>query len=188
MELLVNERWKDIPGWEGKYQVSSIGNVRTLDYTITNKNGIKRGYKARTLRVKIGPYGYHYVTLYKNDKPYRRRVHRLVALAFIQNPYGYPQINHIDGDKTNNRIENLEWCTPFMNVHHAYSTGLISKDNISRASKRKVLVTSPNGYELVFESVREAAAFIGYAFDTGLSMAIHKRGGLAKNGYKVKRI
>lgn len=102
------ENWKDIEGYEGKYQVSNFGNVR-------NKS------KVLSLRTNRG---YKYITLYKDGKTTSKAIHRLVAIYFIPNTVNKPEVNHIDGDKKNNRIDNLEWCTPSENSKHAYAIGL----------------------------------------------------------------
>lgn len=123
------EEWRDIKGYEGIYQVSSLGNVRSLDIIQKRSNGkVECLFKIRGKILK--PYqtgktaknndGYLTVNLSKKQ----HKVHRLVAEAFLENPHKLEQINHIDGDKTNNRVDNLEWCSPQKNVHHAYEIGL----------------------------------------------------------------
>ena len=98
------EVWRDCVGYEGLYQVSNLGNVISLNYNHTGKPQI--------LKQKIygNGAGYYYVGLSKNGKVKMHRVHRLVAEAFIPNPDNLPQVNHIDENHFNNRIENLEWC------------------------------------------------------------------------------
>ena len=116
------EQWKDIRGYEGKYQVSSLGRVRSLDRTITRAASRVRGpynakLKGKILSLVHGTGGYLLVPLGKDSLS--NRVHRLVAEAFIPNPEGKPFVNHIDGDVTNNEISNLEWCTNQENQLHA---------------------------------------------------------------------
>ena len=111
-----NEIWKDVVGYEGLYQVSNLGNAKALNF----KN--KRGFNA-ILKNDICK-GYHQITIYKNRKGNRFKVHRLVAFAFIPNPNNFPQINHKDGNKENNDVVNLEWCTNSHNQKHAYLLGL----------------------------------------------------------------
>lgn len=101
------EIWKEIQGYEGEYAVSNKGRVRN------KKNG-------KILAGAYDGYGYRFVKLYKaNSKPKQIKVHRLVALAFIPNPDNLPYINHIDENKGNNNVENLEWCTASQNQRHS---------------------------------------------------------------------
>ena len=106
------EIWKDIPGYDGKYQASTYGNIRSVDRVVQfGKN--KRFISGRVLKQQKDVYGYSMVNLPKTIK-----VHRLVAMTFIPNEDGKEQINHIDGNKKNNRVENLEWVTAKENVNH----------------------------------------------------------------------
>lgn len=109
--LLPKQYWKDIPGYEGKYQVSNTGKVRSLNY---------QGTKGKVVRLKLynNNHGYMMIELNKNGKKKKYSVHRLVALAFIPNPNNYPIINHKDENKTNNTVWNLEWCTPKYNINY----------------------------------------------------------------------
>lgn len=119
----MKEIWKDIEGYEGRYQVSNLGNVRRLAYTFTAKNvhGGLSTYRLKEKPVNQFPNykGYLSVALPKTDSKdhHHAFVHRLVALAFIPNPQNLPQVNHIDENKTNNRVDNLEWCTCKQNVN-----------------------------------------------------------------------
>lgn len=104
----MNEIWKDINGYEGLYQVSNLGNVRSIYDNCPNhlcKNRIK------IIKQHITNSGYLFVQLHKNKIVKNKAVHRLVAEAFIENNYNLPQVNHKDEDKFNNNAENLEWCT-----------------------------------------------------------------------------
>lgn len=115
------EIWNPIVG----YEVSNLGNVRSLPKTILYKNGKKQNLKGKQKSIKLNKYGYLTVYLTKNDVIKTCVVHRLVALAFIPNPNPENNtINHIDGNKTNNRIENLEWLSLSDNVKHQWRTGL----------------------------------------------------------------
>jgi hypothetical protein len=121
------EIWKDIPEWEGLYQASTFGRIRVLDRIHGSKNNsfyIQKGFLLSLKHLDI--YGYPVVNL--NDLKTKRKltlkIHRLVALTFLPNPNNYPQINHINGIKTDNRIENLEWCTPQHNIRHSFDMKL----------------------------------------------------------------
>lgn len=113
------EIWKDIPQFEGLYQVSNMGRVRSLTRKVHIKESKYRVFKGS---IKAGCYelknGYHVVSLYKNGKSKRFFTHRLVAMAFIDNPQDLPQVNHKDENKTNNNVENLEWCDSKYNTNY----------------------------------------------------------------------
>lgn len=111
------EVWKDIEGYNGKYQVSNYGNVRSFSKW---KNG-------RLLKFGTNSHGYYTVNLVKDGRKSVKivSVHRLVAMAFIENPGMVREVNHIDGDKKNNRVDNLEWVDRYENIRHAVRTGLI---------------------------------------------------------------
>ena len=110
------EIWKDIPNFEGYYQASSIGNIRSLSREVNNFIGTRK-IKGKVLKKKKCNV-YEYVILSKNGKYYSKSVHRLVAEAFIPNPDKLPQINHKDENPLNNCIDNLEWCTNKYNCNY----------------------------------------------------------------------
>lgn len=118
----MKEIWKDIKDYEGVYQVSNLGRVKSLSRFHNNNSG---GYlsKERILKQNIKR-GYLTVGLCKEGKTKTYSVHRLVAIAFIVNPHNKKTVNHIDGNKTNNLVSNLEWCTYSENQQHAFNIGL----------------------------------------------------------------
>ena len=100
------------------YQISNCGNVRSLDRITSNQNGSKINRAGKPKAKTIDNLGYYHVRLSKDSKTNTFRIHRLVAEAFIENPNGYKEINHIDQNKLNNDVSNLEWCTHKENVNH----------------------------------------------------------------------
>lgn len=124
----MEEFWKDIKGYEGLYQASNLGRIRSYyKHNYRDKNGavisqttfkyIKPIQTSRTNQ-------YYKVTLTKNKIQKQMRLHRVIATTFIPNPYNKKQVNHMDGNKQNNRVDNLEWCTCKENVNHAYDNNL----------------------------------------------------------------
>lgn len=136
----MEEIWKLIDGYEN-YYVSNMGKIKN---SVTNK----------ILRGQNNGRGYLFVTLYdKNHKGKQIMIHRLVALAFIDNPHNFPQVNHIDEDKRNNTVENLEWCTSEYNINHGTHNERIGKNNPLR---KPICSVSCSGEITYFDSARDA--------------------------------
>ena len=157
------EMWKDIPGYEGKYQVSTQGNVRSLNRTFMNECGITVTRKGVVLVQRLNRDGYCRVTLHKNRTLWTAPVHRLVAEAFVPNEQGKREVNHKDGNKQNNSADNLEWLTPKENQRHAMQNGLREKAlQYSRDNRKKVIATEiATGKVTHFDSVHAAEKVFG---------------------------
>lgn len=117
----IQEVWKKCPGFEDSYEVSNLGTVRSIDRIQAKRRGIIKG---KIISYNLNQKGYPQLRFYKNNIKYVRNPHRLVAIAFIPNPNNLPQVNHIDGNKKNNRVDNLEWVSNSCNQKHAYRLGL----------------------------------------------------------------
>jgi hypothetical protein len=123
MADLVFEEWKDVVGHEGLYMISNLGRVKSLRRVVSRSTS-DMVISERILSQNISTTGYYYVVLHKDKKPKTCKIHRLVGLSFIPNPHNKPQINHIDGNKLNNTLNNLEWVSVSENAKHSYGMGL----------------------------------------------------------------
>lgn len=144
------EEWRPVPGYEGLYEVSNMGRVRSLDRMETF-GGVTRPRKGRELS-QIQKRGYRLVKLCKDGCVSAVYVHRIVASAFIPNPNGFPEVNHMDECKTNNAVNNLEWCDRAYNAR--YGT---APDRIATKLHKAVISIDSNGNETRYESVKDAA-------------------------------
>ena len=113
------EIFKDIKGYEGSYQISNLGRIKSLSRLVDNHSGFKKNLKEKMLKTHISKTGYFVVDLKKENIRKTFKVHRLIAIHFINKIEGKKYINHIDGNKLNNNISNLEWCTIKENNNHA---------------------------------------------------------------------
>ena len=145
--------WKPVPGHSG-YEVSSSGEVRN-------------SATGHLMKQIASNWGYMRTQIREGERRIQLSVHRAVAMAFVPNPGGKPQVNHINGDKSDNRAENLEWVTPSENVRKAFDTGLHAKPSrehmarmlrASNASRRRAVIRSDGER---FETVKDAAAALG---------------------------
>lgn len=115
----MKEIWKDINRWENKYQVSNLGRVRRLQQIQIFKDGQKHFYPERICTTRINMHGYEMVQLWESGKKSSKQIHRILAEAFIPNPNKLEQVNHKNGIKSDNRLENLEWISRRGNALHA---------------------------------------------------------------------
>ena len=165
------EIWKDVVGYEGLYQVSNLGRVKSLFR-----------YK-RILKPIVGVQGYLYVSLY-NKKKKAKRIHQLVAEAFLDNPNNYPCVNHKDENVTNNNVKNLEWCTFKYNCN--YGTRL---ERIAQKNKKPILQ-----YDLQYnfirewESITQASKQLNIPLDYISSCCLEKRNQTKGYIFKFKNI
>ena len=146
------EIWKDIEGYEGLYQVSNLGRVRSLeriDASGHHRKGIMLA--GRTVRG-----GYLNVRLYRYGSEKNKLVHRIGAETFIPNPDNLPQVNHKDEDKTNNQVENLEWCTALYN--NTYGTRV---ERVTKAREKPIYAITGLGNRYYFSGVSKASRLLG---------------------------
>lgn len=177
------EIWKDIDGYIGLYQVSNLGRVKSLNYNKTNKEQI--------LKPNPNTFGYPSVVLWKNRKYKAYSVHRLVAQAFIPNPHNKPFIDHINTIRTDNRVDNLRWCT-----YRENSNNPISKEKkrgelnpmygkygkLNHRSKPIIQLTLNNDFIKMWDSLRDIERELG--FNSGnISQCCNGKRNTA-NGYK----
>jgi len=140
------ETWKPIKGYEGFYEVSNYGRVRSVEHVITRKDGVLHPIRSRYIYVTTLPRGYKKVMLYKDGKAKGVTIHRLVAETFIPNPDNLETVNHKDENKANNHVSNLEWCTRDYNCHYGGAIKRMRETQIMNAlGKRPVLQFSLEG-------------------------------------------
>lgn len=152
----MTEQWKDVVGYEGIYEVSNLGSIRSKEgKTTVRKDGQVRKWTQKILKDKT-PNGRDYrVTLWKDGKSKDFLAHRLVALAFLPKIPCKLFVNHKDGNPKNNRVENLEWCDHFENNNHAFDNGII------KTASKIVLVDVGSGEKYEFRSMVKASHFLG---------------------------
>ena len=147
---MLNELWKPVKYYEGSYEISNYGRVKSIERTVYKQDGVTvcGHIKEHYVTQHDNGHGYLFVNLWKNNKSKREYVHRLVALTFIDNPDNLPQVNHKDEDKQNNCVENLEWCTQKYN--NTYGTKLerqvyTSKNNgVYAETSKRMKSSNPN--------------------------------------------
>lgn len=152
----MNEIWKDIEGYEGLYQVSNLGRVKSLERVVLRGNG--RTLKVRERILKSAIQGTGYERIYLHDEGVKRGfyAHRLVAQAFLYRKDGADEVNHKDGNKLNNESSNLEWVTGDENIDHAFKEGLHPKPR-----KTVHMLTLRGDHVMTFPSASEAARHLG---------------------------
>lgn len=152
----MKEIWIDVDGYEGRYQISNLGNVRsTYRYY---RNSIK--FENKQVTATKDASGYLQILVVKpSGETSSEKIHRLIAKAFIPNPKNYPCINHKDEDKTNNKISNLEWCT--VDYNNSYGTRNERIKETMTSLKGRAIIATKNGKSLTFKSIRSASRNLG---------------------------
>lgn len=148
----MTEEWRPVVGYEGYYEVSSLGRVRSVERGVVNCNGVCRVRKSKIMKTRVSNRGREGLGLNKNKCQTYQSVHRLVAMAFLPNPDNLPEVNHKDENPLNNRVDNLEWCTSDYNRHYGTRS--------ERASQKRwvpVIGIDKDGNEYRFASMLEAA-------------------------------
>ena len=190
---MMEEIWKDIEGYEGIYQVSNLGRVRSLDRLVPAACALSKGnqvvnYLRKGVILKphiAGKSGYQYVALSIGDKPKYCRVHRLVACAFIPNPDNLPEVNHIDEDKSNNRVDNLEWVTHIQNEHH----GTKIERGARTRDRRPVEALNEKGEVVAsYDRIADAAKALGLNISTIWQVCNKIRNYKTAGGYRWRYI
>ena len=158
------EVWKPVVGYEGIYEVSNFGRVLSLDRLVPLRNNAIRPTKGRIITPCLKPNGYLYITLKRDGRQKMRFVHRLVAQHFLDNPDNKPEVNHIDFDKTNNKADNLEWCSKsenaLHNILHNKARQRLTKEDVLEIRRRK---TSGESCKAVYDSYKERVSFSAFA-------------------------
>jgi hypothetical protein len=164
------EEWRDIKGYEGEYQISNIGRYRSLDRVIEYSNGNLVKYKGKILSPFTKKNGYLQATLNRKSENKKFYIHRLVAIAFIPNddPINKRTINHIDENKQNNDVSNLEWATYSQNLRHndLHLRKKLNTDFVEMGKKRKIPIIATNvetGETIYFKGAIDAEREMGFS-------------------------
>lgn len=175
-----NEKWTDIVGYEGYYKISNLGNVKSCKRIIKHGLGnADRTIKPRIIKPYNDNHGYHMVSLSKDGKAKKHKVHRLVAEAFISNPKNKPTVNHLNEIRNDNRVENLEWATFKENNNYGSHN-----ERVSKTLSRPIEQLDKNDNKIsIFESVREASLATGIHIMNIKSCLSHDNRNFA-GGYK----
>lgn len=174
----MSEEWRDIPGWEGLYQVSTLGRVRSLDRYRNNHHNSKAKIFGKVLKPVKPDQGYSWVTLQRNGAKKIKLVHRLVAETFLPNHEDSDVVNHKDYDSTNNKVCNLEWMTQKENVN--YSRRHMSEARRKSKGKPIIGINGITGNILEFECMKDAKK---YGFSDSLICSCCKGKRKAHKGY-----
>ena len=150
--------WTDIENYEGLYMISENGEIKSYDRIVKSKNNSSAIKKGKILKGFIDKYGYKQIALSKNGKTKTYQVHRLVANTFIPNPSNLPCVNHKDEDKTNNCVDNLEWCDVKYNINYGKRNKLVSKKMLNNKFKSKPVIQIDLEGNIIneFPSIHEA--------------------------------
>lgn len=172
--------WRDVVGYEGIYEVSDTGLVRTHKDKVTHstRSGV-RHWNQRVLKQKVSKDNCCRVSLYKNKSEKTWLVHRLVAIAFLPMQPGKEYVNHIDGNRLNNNLSNLEWCDHKENNNHAFDTGLMPCEPV-------ILFNTKTKEYHRFRSMAKASEFLGR--NPGYISAVLKNGKRSVKDYEIYRL
>lgn len=173
IENLPNEEWRDIPGYEGLYQVSNMGRVKSLDRTITRSDNKVFFIPGKIRKPQLWGAGYQMIRLVNNNIAKMFTIHRLVALAFIPNPNNLPYVNHKDENRCNNKLSNLEWCTHSYNINYGTCKKRIGDKLRNRSSLSKAIIQQNKNGEIInrFPSIGEAHRVTGIS-RSGISQVL----------------
>lgn len=181
----MKEIWRDIKDYEGLYQVSNLGRIKSLEKWVKLNRYIKH-YPEQIMKQQMGTNGYLMIVLSKNKKKHPRMTHRLVAEAFIPNPHNLSQVNHKDEDKTNNRADNLEWCDRKYNCQYGTRNRRVG----DKQSKHVYMYDLENNLITTYKSTVDAAnklglsqAAISYDCKKECELRTHKGYRLSYNKY-----
>lgn len=187
--VFYTEEWKEVEGYEKSYLISSFGRIASKDKIVTQKNCWgrmqSRVYKGKMLKQIFNKYGYASIELNQQGKPFTTFIHRLVAKAFIPNPENKPCVNHLFGNKLDNRFFMLEWVTYSENMIHAVNTGLYPIEGKSKFSKPILQFSMQGDFIKRWHCVQQIKRELGLSIGCIASCARGERP--TAHGFKWKR-
>ena len=183
----IEEVWRPVKGYEGIYEVSNIGKVKSCERIVIRSNGRKINFPEKIMKPSINHKGYEVIDLRKNGKRECGFVHRLVGKAFIENPNNKKQINHKNGIKTDNDVRNLEWVTNQENMIHAYKNGLKDNKKASESRKRKIdQLTLEGDFIKSYNSINDATKYTNAKNISGVCRGVRNKSGGFKWRYSTE--
>lgn len=187
---LNNEVWKPIPSYEGYYEASNTGRIRSLDRVVNVEETEQHceyeySQKGKILIPILNNAGYYRVSLVKERSKKIHSIHRLVAKTFIDNPNNYQCVNHIDENKLNNNVYNLEWCTHRYNTNHGNSLFIRSQKQRFTNKNMKPVIAMHNCTQIEFDSIRSAARFLNLK-QSNIQKALKTGNKCGKYNWRIK--